>query len=238
MMKKLKGISFKTIFKSHASDVPLPPYADAVTPLRRRRYSSAFRLSNSGQAATEVLLLVPLFILMIGIGLSVGYLCWQGIKVQEAANFAARVQGQERVGGGFSSTSISTDNGLIGVEDKLPSPGQLKAWKNDANAMSGLQAGSSPGGVYGKYRALVRDFFSSGERGNLFVPAPTLGINSDRVRVARVIRPPKILNFQMQPIMIQADAYGGEDSRMYGLPRWGSTGNNGSAFYKSQITKE
>lgn len=220
-MSKLR-ILFKGRF-SRCSRMPLlpdSPTASAVTPLLLYPPTPLppYPLTSvRGQASTELVLMMPVFILMIGIALSVGYMCWQGIKVQQAANFAARIQGQERIGGGRDPGSINYENGLVGIADQV-----------SVSGASGVKTGAIPG-LYGRYRAAVQRLFNSGEQIKLFVPAPKLGINTDQVRVVRVLKPPKILNFQMKPILLDGEAYGGEDPRMYGLPRWGNS------FYQSQI---
>jgi hypothetical protein len=54
------------------------------------------------------------------------------------------------------------------------------------------------------------------------------------VKVIRVLNPPDILGFKLDPITLKGEAYGGEDPHMYGLPRWGSTPNKRN-YYESLI---
>ncbi len=187
---------------------------------------------SSGQATSELILLVPLFVFMAGGALSIGYMCWQGLKVQQAANLAARIQGQERVMGGTSQQSILHDNGLDGPKDQVPDDSVLQ---NPSNApINGMQ-GAPSSGVYGKFYAAVRKMFGPGEQDKLFVPPPVnAGFNTDTVQVVRVLKPPKILNYQLPSIKLEAFAYGGEDPHMYGLPRWGRV-DGVAPFYQTEI---
>lgn len=191
------------------------------------------RKNRQGQASIEVMLLLPLFMLLAAGFLCVGYMCWQGIKVQQAANLAARIQGQERVAGGTSSGSIDNDNGINqGFGDKAP----MEPSKNQLVSLSGFGKNQPPTtSVYGRYYKEVQDMFNKGEQEKLYIPEPKTGINTDRVRVVRILQPPKIFGLQLDPIVFDATAYGGEDSRMYGLPRWGRTANGNGQFYTGQI---
>jgi hypothetical protein len=159
-------------------------------------------------------------------------MCYQGLKTQQAANLAARIQGQERVMGGATARSILDDNGgADGSGDWVP------ASNPDPEAESPAlhaRAGAAPSlrSVYGRYYKAAKDLF--GARDKVFVPPPISGVNTDQVRVVRVMNPPKMFGLQLKPMVVEATAYGGEDSRMYGLPRWG-TSSNGASFYKSQI---
>ncbi len=185
---------------------------------------------NSGQATTEILLLLPVFIIMAGISLSVGYICWQGIKVQQAANLAARIQGQQRVSGGTSVNQINDENGINDNAD--PFPGE-----NEDLTQLGANKAPSSDSVYGQYRAAVREMFLPKEQERLYVKKAVQGVNSDQIKVVRVLVPPRLFGLQLRPIRLEATAYGGEDSRMFGLPRWGKVGSNDS-FYKDQIRNE
>ena len=197
-----------------------------VTPLRR---------NCAGQATSEMVILLPLFVVLIGGVISIGYMCWQGIKVQQAANMAARIQGQERVGGGATGTDINIENGITGEGDELPEVDENGRFRGDVRNLHLAQDGSIPG-VYGNFRRVVRGMFNGGEKERLYIPPPKTGANSDAVKVVRVLNPPKIFWLKLKPVVLEATAYGGEDTRMYGLPRWGKTGEDrNNSFYKSQI---
>jgi hypothetical protein len=192
-------------------------------------------MNRKGQATTELAIILPLFVLLAGGLLSVGYICWQGLKVQEAANLAARIQGEERVGGGVSADSIQQDNGLDGSGDRVPDDSLIGGLSKNPDALSGMKS-KPTGGVYGKIYKAVHQMFTKGEQEKLFVPPPIKqGINSDTVQVVRVLNPPKFLDFKLAPIRLEAEAYGGEDSHMYGLPRWGRTADSPGQFYTTNI---
>lgn len=179
--------------------------------------------------------MLPLFMILAAGALFVGYICWQGLKVQQAANLAARIQGQERVGGGRSQQSIAQDNGLDSGGDTVPDDSSMSGLAQDPNALDRFKSAPN-GGVYGKFYQAVHEMFGPGEQQKLFVPPPEKeGINSDRIRVIRVLNPPKIFDYQMKPIKLEATAYGGEDTHMYGLPRWGKTANSQGQFYTGAL---
>src|ERR1051326_2875203 len=48
---------------------------------------------NDGQAITEMVIVIPLLIMLLSGAMAWVYTCWQGVKVQQAANIAARIQG-------------------------------------------------------------------------------------------------------------------------------------------------
>ena len=196
---------------------------------------SKFEIRSRGQAITEMLFILPLFVVLSVGMVSVGYMCMQGMKVQEAANLAARIQGQERVLGGPDVTRINQDNGVDGGGDKLPTGAELYSLKSDQ-----LEHHKPAYGVYAKVYSTIQSMFSAAEQKGLLIPPPKQGVNSDQVQVVRVLTPPKILNLPNIPL--QATAYGGEDPHMYGLPRWGhvgvNTGNsNGTGlFWQNTVT--
>ena len=191
-----------------------------------------------GQGTAEILLMLPLFVILAGGALCIGYMCWQGLKVQQAANLAARMQGQQRVGGGTTATNINVENGLTGTGDRAPTREEAQRMVTDINALNGNRAGTPPGGVYGDFYKAVRNMFGVKEGRRLVVPPPHRGANTDAVKVVRVLKPPKILDLQLKPVLLEAYAYGGEDTRMYGLPRWGGTGVDPTTpFYKTAIPR-
>jgi hypothetical protein len=194
-------------------------------------------MNRKGQASTEIVLMLPLFLLLAAGALSIGYICWQGLKVQQAANIAARIQGQQRVSGGVSTTKIDEENGVgSGQEDRDITDEQVAQLGQNPTGVNAFRMGGNPRGVYGDFRAIVQSMFNADERTKLLVPAPKRGMNSDKVKVIRVLNPPKLLGLQMKPIKLEAEAYGGEDPRMFGLPRWGGTGDQpNTPFYQDQI---
>ncbi len=178
---------------------------------------------------TEMVFVIPLLV-MWGAGvMSVVYMCMQGIKVQQAANLAARIQGQERVAGGVDQSTISMDNGVPGSNygDR-----DLKSMNDDEKRQyqqSGQAGRRFDKGVYGKIQKAVRSIFEGDESG-ISIPPPKYGSVgfSDKVTVQRVIVPPSIFGMTLDPQVVEGTAYGGEDPHMYGLVRWGSTSANSS----------
>jgi hypothetical protein len=202
----------------------------------------------SGQAVVEMVFIIPLFLLLAAGCGAVVYMCFQGLKVQQAANVAARIHGQERVAGGPSTSAIRQDNGLDGARpgDVDPSLVLDEEFTKDKSADELRQltfAKKNPQfatSVYGRVKKTVRSFFGSDEQQDLYIPAPNAGIvgYSDNVKVVRVIKFPAIFGLDIKPIVITADAYGGEDTRMWGLVRWGRKTQNETpdkAFWKTTI---
>jgi hypothetical protein len=173
---------------------------------------------------------IPVLLTLAGAAVTVVYMCWQGIKVQEVANLAARVQGQERVAGGVDLSTIQQDNGTNLRGDIDPT---LASQPMDSAGLAALQGRQLPTPlpttVYGKILKLVRDQFNTSELSGLFVPEPQYGLvgYSDQVKVVRIWQPPSYFGFNVPPITVQATAYGGEDPHAYGLVRWGHTSPDG-----------
>jgi hypothetical protein len=188
--------------------------------------------NRRGQAMTELVMLIPLLLMLAAGGMTILYVCWQGIKVQQAANLAARIQGQQRVAGGVSTNAIMTDNGTATGSDIDPTK---DATGLDADRMAVLMNSRKvkppTWSVYGQIVRAVRQFFNPGEQSTVFVPMPTYGAigYSDQVKVVRVWQPPRIFGLKFRPIMLPATAYGGEDPHMYGLVRWGHTAAGGGS---------
>ena len=237
--RKIKSQKSKMNVRFFRKIPSLLPSAFCLLPLRSRR-------SAAGQGTTEMVFLLPLLTVLAVGTLSIGYMCWQGIKVQQAANLAARVQGQERVAGGQNTYSIDQMNGVQGhVGDDDPTA--LGRTPLNSQAAASLQHNSpnSTGfsnSVFGKYYSMVQQLFGPGEQKNLFIPQPTLRIGSDEVKVVRVMTPPKVFGLNMPPVTVTGDAYGGEDPMMFSLPRWGSTGDGstpypGQPWYQGAIKK-
>jgi len=192
----------------------------------------------AGQSIVEMVFLIPLLLMLVTGALFVVYCCSQGIKVQQAANLAARIQGQEGVNGGLSLGSIQADNGVyngadgqpLGVPDLGQFSGALSPAQLDLLRTQREQQEISATSVYGKIQAAVQQFFTSSERTNLWTLAPVTGNSgiSYAVNVIRVIMPPNVFGLNLQPLTLGATAYGGEDPHEFGLPRWGSTDANGA----------
>lgn len=201
-----------------------PSHLHLSTPLRL--------FCRKGQATSEMLFLAPFFVILIGGAISVVYLGWQNLKVQQAANVAARIQGQERVGGGKDFQSIMEVNGQLSSGDNVY-----------ANAGEGSNGDEPPGdSVYGHvYQMVKKKFYSPSEEKSVFVPKPTIGQNVDEVQVYRFVKLPKIpfmnRNSDNQTVRLEGKAWGGEDTYMYGLPRWGKTGNNNGGLEWQRLIK-
>lgn len=180
--------------------------------------------NRKGQTITELMFVIPILTMLAGGAMALVYVSWQGIKTQQAANYAARIQGQERVAGGSNISQINDLNGLNGDKDIDPS---LNFNEDNPNfTVANSRAPQQTNRVYGKYRQAVRSFFSPTERDRVYSPPPKIGANTDQVKVVRVMVPPKLFGMQLKPIVIESKAYGGEDPHIYALPRWGCTGNN------------
>jgi hypothetical protein len=184
--------------------------------------------NRKGQAMTEMLFILPLFVAVAAAGIFVVYTSWQNVRVQQAANLAARIQGQERIGGGRSVQEIERENGVgAGDEDPTTTSGKV------ANA-----SGSAPtGSVYEKFHKRVKAMFPYARK-STYVPPPEIGQNVDRVKVIRVINLPKIPFFEWKTkdtqVKLKGEAYGGEDTFMYGLPRWGRS-NSAESEWRSLV---
>ncbi len=195
--------------------------------------STQHLFTHSGQAALEMVFLVPLFVILIGGAMSAVYVGWQSLKVQEAANMGARIQGQERVGGGKDFDSIQAVNGQDEAGERV--------YDNMGDPRS--QAPQKPS-VYRRVYFSVKSFFSKMEQEAVFIPKPIVGQNVDEVQVHRFLKLPDIpfLNRRgVDRVKLSGRAWGGEDTYMYGLPRWGKTGsssdlggNSGSGEYEWQ----
>ncbi len=222
--------------------------------------------SNKGQGTTEMVFLIPLFVTLAAGAIFIVYMCWQGIKVQEAANFAARVAGQESVGGARDYATLLSDNGVLtavgstAAGDADPSTcQQADTTKMQAclDSMLATNGGSGAGagnlgtktpasgggtGVYWSFRKAVYNMFSAGEQKNLFVPAPATRGGITEVKVNRVMRAPTIFNWHPPIVSIEGKAYGGEDTYMYALRRFGHTGgittNNTDLPFWQQILQK
>src|SRR5262249_44332746 len=68
--------------------------------------------NTKGQSSVEMVFILPLLIMLAGGMLFVINAGWQDLKVQQAANLLARVEGQEKVMGGASVSAIANENGF------------------------------------------------------------------------------------------------------------------------------
>ena len=183
-------------------------------------------MNKRGQAMTEMVIILPLFLMVTCGVMAVVYACWQGVKVQQAANLAARIQGQERVAGGYNVSVIQEDNGVQAGGDLDPTRRTIAL---DAAGAQVIEQSNkhrpSTHTVYGKIVQEVRAMFGAGDQDGLLIPLPSYGLvgYSDQVKVVRVWTPPQLFGLSLNPVQLVATAYGGEDSHMYSLPRWGST---------------
>ena len=215
------------------------PFRSAAVPVSRSSGQPPFGV-EAGQATSEMVFILPLLIILAGGAICIVYMCWQGVKTQEAANYAARIEGQERVSGGVSADDINRTMGLGMGGDKDPTLNKDKMTAEEARNLRPSGGSMSITSVYGKYRDEVRKMFSIGERDHVHVMPPVRNSLTDQVKVVRVMTPPKIFNFQMDPVMVASTAYGGECTNAYGLPCWAHTGDNqsGSELYWQKLLRE
>lgn len=209
-------------------------------------------LSRAGQGTTEMIFIIPLFVMLAAGAISIIYMCWQGIKVQAAANVAARVAGQETVNLAVNFAQIVQDNGgttavgvnAVGDPDPLgqcnqsdPAAqqkciadnfvGQNGSGNNTRFGTKADASGAGPG-VYWRFRELAYNMFTPGEQKRLYVPLPTTRNGETEVKVTRVMQAPEIFGWKMPPVVVEGKAYGGEDPYMYSLPRGGHTNSTGA----------
>ena len=197
------------------------------------------QIDQEGQAVAELVVILPI-LLMLAVGvISVVYVCWQGIKVQQAANLAARIEGQERVAGGFNSASIASDNGIFpgmaGIGTNSTSgaidPNTLEAMRTQQQSLGVMNAT-----VFGKVIQAAKSFFSPSEQQNVVVATPQFGAvgYSDKIRIFRTVTTPSGFGLPSKTITLEGTAYGGEDTHMYGLVRWGRDGQNAQTPFWAQ----
>ena len=198
---------------------------------------------RSGQTTVEVAVLMPLFVALIGGAIFLVYACWQGIRTQQAANLAARVQGQERVAGGTGLTEIANENGATASQNPAIGQNTKTSGLYRFDPLSALGASPTPavsgGGLAGKINKLVRALFPGTSESEAYLQPPVIGQNVDTVYVTRVITMPRIPflndNTTRPQVTIQGTAYGGEDTFMYGLPRWGKTASSNNPEWQTLV---
>ena len=192
-----------------------------------------------GQTTVEMAFLLPLMVMMIGAAMFILYVCWQGIRTQQAANLAARGQGQERVAGGTSLGGIDQDNGNTASALNTDVGVGFAQWTPSARVNAAPTPAATGGGLSGKINDLVRALFPGTSSAQAYLQPPVIGQNVDTVSVVRVVTMPRI-PFMNDPgtrpqITIHATSYGGEDTFMYGLPRWGRTASSSDAQWKDFV---
>jgi hypothetical protein len=195
-----------------------------------------FATNRRGQTAVEFVLMVPFFAAVAAMVMFVTYTCWQGVKTQQAANLAARIAGQQAVGGAQNFGQIDTMNGVqAGVT-------------NNNNPNPGPPTPTPGGSVYSDYYTKVQRLMKISDSTKLRAFPPSIGLQSVEVKVIRTISLPAIFFLGAQQISIGDDrhmigslhyvsAYGGEDTYMYGLPRWGAPGLGSSSYWRGLMTK-
>jgi hypothetical protein len=185
--------------------------------------------------------LVPLMAMLLAGTVSIVYLCWQGVKVQQAANLAARIEGQERIAGGASVSAINEENGFESVNTgpsvhdddghHMSKPAADELPKRNAEQIANM------GGLYERMVHAVSDFFggSAKDANKLIVQEPTQGLYTDTIKINRVLTPPSMMGLDFGSIKLNGTAYGGEDTKMYALPRWGETSGGGETHGGSSL---
>jgi len=205
---------------------------------------------REGQSTVEMIIIMPTLVILAAAVISIVYMSWQGVKVQQAANMAARAAGQEVVGAAQDFGKVMEDNGMmtgLGARAAGDTDPSVSCPQNDPRAqascleqfrqgMGGKLPPDAGRGMYWDYRKKVYAMFNKGEQEKLFVPAPRVRNGVVEVKVIRVMYPPKVFDWQMPPIQVIGKAYGGEETYMYGLPRGGtfsqSSGPNGKFWQK------
>lgn len=199
-------------------------------------------MNRRGQATTEMVFIFPLLLAVIGAFMFLLYGAWQGIKTQQAANLAARIQGQERVQGGTGLPEIDRENGnAVGQGDTLSMDSSDSTDSSRPKAHGNINQPSRTS-VYGRYYFLIKEQLFP-KNAQVIIPAPVIGQNIDKVSVFRLIDVPNIPFIKPgtlpKQIQLQGTAWGGEDTYMYALPRWGQTGSGGSGAPEwNNLTKE
>jgi len=181
----------------------------------------------------ELTFLLPLVIMLLGGMFFLVYAGWQDLKVQQAANLAARVEGQEKVNGGRTIYDINKENGFgPGMGRVVVNPDVKDATMEISNDNSvGPLSGQS---LYDRLRVMVKGLYAPGERSSVQIESPLSGQSVDQVNVYRILKMPHIPFFKdkanplPESIMLKGTAYGGEDPFMYALPRWGTTNEHGN----------
>ena len=194
--------------------------------------------NNKGQTVTEMVFVLPLLIMLAGGMLFMVYAGWQDLKLQQAANLLARVEGQEKVSGGRSINDINQENGFgpgSGFQD-----GDAKV--DSHNFGTGDEHVSSGGAPTLKLRMmnLLKGLFPSG---GVSLAQPRGGQNVDQITITKVVPMFKIPFLSKgnaglpKEITLKGQAYGGEDPYMYALPRWGTTDGTNNPEWRKLLSE-
>jgi hypothetical protein len=170
----------------------------------------------------ELTVVIPLLVLLATIIAGVLYVEWQGVKTQEAANLAARLEGQEHISGGKTPQQIALLNGNFeGLSREMPTLNNELDRMTDQEWNHISNSGGGNNGILNiqqKMLDMVRKFIGRESA----VQTPVIGTATDSVTVDRAVGVPAALGGG--DIVIHSTAYSGaEDTYMYGLPRWGPT---------------
>lgn len=194
--------------------------------------------NKQGQTTVEMVFVLPLLIMLAGGMLFMVYAGWQDLKLQQAANLLARVEGQEKVSGGTSIDAINTENGWIGSGSGFR---DADAKIDDTNfGITGTGSVSSRGAptLFLRMINLLKGLFPGG---GVTLSQPRSGQNVDQITITRIIPTFKIPFMKgnaglPKQIVLQGQAYGGEDPYMYALPRWGATGNDSHPEWRKLLS--
>lgn len=187
--------------------------------------------NSKGQTTLELAFLLPILIMLTGGMLFMVYAGWQDLKVQQAANLVARVEGQEKVSGGRSIDAINKENGFGPGVDRIDANENVGRTNFEISNNTQASSGGAPK-LFDRLKILVAGLFTASERNSVSVLTPRSGQNVDQVTVTRTFTMPKIPfmkgSFALpDQITLKGVAYGGEDPYMYALPRWGKTSDSG-----------
>src|ERR1019366_5931745 len=112
---------------------------------------------EKGQTTVEMIFVLPLLIMLAGGMIFFVYVGFQDIKLQQAANLAARVEGQEKVSGGTSTQEIDAENGFVSGDH--PTIENASITNSDFEVDPSLQVSAGSGGtLIERMRSLSRDF--------------------------------------------------------------------------------
>jgi len=181
--------------------------------------------NHKGQTVTEMVFVLPLLIMLAGGMLFVVYAGWQDLKLQQAANLVARVEGQEKVIGGVSDSEIDRENGFLSRSDQQFANPNIG--KEDFGISEETQANSGGAfALFDRMKNLVAGFLGIKGRSNVTLLPPRISQNVDQITITKILPMFKIPFMKgnaglPDQIILQSTAYGGEDPHMYALPRWG-----------------
>src|SRR5258706_6523351 len=137
-----------------------------------------------GQTTIEMVFVLPILFMLMGGMLFMVYTGWQDLKIQQAANLIARVEGQEKVSGGVSIDAINKENGFAPGADQLSADSTVGRTKFEIND----QTQASSGGSYvllDRMKNLVGSFLGVGKGADIRVFDPRSGQNVDFIKITR-----------------------------------------------------